>query len=103
MKVLFTALAPRPSGAGMTGIIKVLLVGEIEQGTLGVHPHLSQLFIGHAALLGFHQTLIGMGPYGDAAPTLKLQIVKEQLNAGITAQDVIGKLQPLEIFQTAKG
>ena len=85
------------------GFVAIMFIGQVEQGALGIHPHLNQLLIRHPTFLGFHQLLIGTGSYGDAPPSLKLEIVDEQIDTGIASQYVIGKLKPTEIFQATNG
>ena len=85
------------------GFVAIMFIGQVEQRALGIHPHLSQLLIRHPTFLCFHQLLIGTGPYGDASPALKLEIVDEQVDTGITSQHVIGKLKPPEFFQATNG
>jgi hypothetical protein len=85
------------------GFVAIMFIGQVEQRALGIHPHLSQLLIGHPTFLCFHQLLIGAGPYGDASPALELKIVDEQVDTGIASQHVIGKLKSPEIFQATNG
>ncbi|MCX5948669.1 MAG: hypothetical protein NTY67_10955 [Cyanobacteria bacterium] len=62
------------SGLGVMGFVAIMFIGQVEQGALGIHPHLNQLLIRHPTFLGFHQLLIGTGSYGDAPPSLKLEV-----------------------------
>ncbi len=87
----------------VTGIVTILLVGQVKQGTLRIHPHLDKLLIGYTILLCLHQTLIGLGANGDAPPTLKLKIVNEQIDTGIALQYVVRKFEALKMFQASNG
>jgi hypothetical protein len=87
--------------SGMTRIVAILFIGQIQQGPLGVHPHFDQLLAGNAAFLRFFQPLTGLSTNSNAPPTFKPKIVNEKIYARITSQHFVGELQILKTFQAA--
>ena len=87
----------------MMRIVAILLIGQIQQGPLGIHPHLDQLLAGNATFLRFFKPLRGLGTNSNAPPTFKPKIMDEKINTGITSQNFVGKIEILKAFQATYG
>ena len=85
----------------MARLVTIMLIGEIKQRTLGVHPHLSELFVGHTILLSILELLIRLGTNGDTPPTLKPKIVNQKLNTRVASQYLIRTFKLAEVLQAA--
>ena len=85
----------------MAWLVTIMLIGEIKQRTLGIHPHLSQFLVGHTILLSILEPLIRLGTDSDTPPTLKPEIMDQKLNTRITSQYLIRTFKPTEVLQAA--
>jgi len=69
----------------MARLVTIMLIGEIKQRTLGIHPHFGELLIEHTILLGILELLIRLSADSDTSPALKPKVMNQQINTRIAS------------------